>query len=315
MVAVYLLLVVICTSAGVLKSHPTNLNFDPLHIDPRTRLGSSVQDTFALPAHLQAELSSGHWLQQGAAFVQQQRTKPLNKRRAKNVILFLGDGMSVATLTATRAYLGGEQLQLPFERFPVVGMSRTYCVDYQVPDSACTSTAYLSGVKANYGTIGLTAAVPRGNCDRGVLAEYHTSSIAAWAQRAGSATGVVTTTRVTHASPAGVYAHIAERDWENNKDVMDGPCKQKYVDDIAKQLVHGDVGAGLRVVLGGGRREFLNKTLVDEEGGKGKRTDGRNLIEEWLGSKKLDTDQKRYVWNKVGFDTFIWWMVYWMGNQ
>lgn len=41
---------------------------------------------------------------------------------------------------------------------------QTYNVDRQMPDSAGTATAYLCGVKANYGTVGVTAATPRGEC-------------------------------------------------------------------------------------------------------------------------------------------------------
>ncbi|NIO39814.1 MAG: alkaline phosphatase, partial [Burkholderiales bacterium] len=69
-------------------------------------------------------------------------------------------------------------------------------------------------------------------------------------------TGVVTTTRVTHATPASVYAHTAERDWESDRflpeeAVSDG-CK-----DIAYQLMNFSFGNGLDVALGGGRREFF----------------------------------------------------------
>lgn len=76
----------------------------------------------------------------GKEFVQEQLEKEFNKKVAKNVILFLGDGMSMPTLAATRMYLGGEEKSLSFEEFPFVGMSKTYCLDYQVADSACTST-------------------------------------------------------------------------------------------------------------------------------------------------------------------------------
>lgn len=246
-----------------------------------------------------AEPSPEDWLNDAMHFVHKQTAKKVNTNRAKNVILFLGDGMSVATLSATRVYMGGEELRLSFEDFPHMGMSKTYCVDYQVADSACSSTAYLSGVKANYGTLGVTASVPRGDCDLGIDPQYHTSSIAAWAMAAGKSAGLVTTTRVTHASPAGVYAHIADREWENNKEVKDSPCKQKFVDDIAKQMIVGDVGPRLKVIMGGGRREFRDKSVLDEEQTKGKRTDGRDLIEEWKELKWAQSDRKTYVWNKT----------------
>lgn len=81
-------------------------------------------------------------IKNGVEFVKKQQLKAssLNTNIAKNVVLFLGDGMSVPTLSATRVYIGGEEKSLAFEDFPFVAMSKTYCVDYQVADSACTAT-------------------------------------------------------------------------------------------------------------------------------------------------------------------------------
>lgn len=80
---------------------------------------------------------------------------------------------------------------------------QTYCVDSQVADSACTSTAYLGGVKANLGTIGVTAAVPLGECAPSMNKTTHVDSIVRWSQLEKKRTGIVTTARVTHASPTG----------------------------------------------------------------------------------------------------------------
>ena len=72
---------------------------------------------------------------------------------AKNVILFVGDGMGVSTVTAARILDGqqrgesGEENLLHFERFPYTALSKTYNVDMQVPDSAGTMTAMMSGIK------------------------------------------------------------------------------------------------------------------------------------------------------------------------
>lgn len=103
---------------------------------------------------------------------------------------------------------------------------------------------------------------------------------------------------VTHASPAGVYAHSAHRDWENNEDIRKAGCDDTVLDDIAKQLVYGETGSQLKVIFGGGREHFHNSTTVDEEGNKGGRTDGRNLIQEWLHLGNKDA-QRHYVRNKV----------------
>lgn len=205
----------------------------------------------------------------------------LNMNVAKNVIMFLGDGMSIPTLTAARVYLGGEEQQLSFEKFPYVGLSKTYCANTQVADSACTATAYLGGVKANYGTIGVSAAVDLNNCRAQNNTEHHVPSIAEWAQSRGLATGLITTTSVTHASPAGVYAHTANRNWENDGEILkDGEDPEQCL-DIAQQLIYGTVGRNLNVIMGGGREQFLPKGQKDILGGKGKRHDNQDLIDKW----------------------------------
>lgn len=84
--------------------------------------------------------SSEYYLDMAKEFVQDQLEMEFNRNVAKNVILFVGDGMSMQTQAATRVYLGGEEKSLSFEEFPHVGMAKTYCMDYQVPDSACTAT-------------------------------------------------------------------------------------------------------------------------------------------------------------------------------
>ena len=77
----------------------------------------------------------------------------------KNVILFLGDGMGVSTVTAARIFEGqsrgenGEENFLSFEEFPHVALVKTYNVDGQVSDSAGTMTAIMTGVKARVGAI------------------------------------------------------------------------------------------------------------------------------------------------------------------
>lgn len=92
------------------------------------------------------ETQKEYHIKNGIEFVNQQmlKTSKLNKNRAKNTILFLGDGMSVPLLSATRVYIGGEEKSLAFERFPYFAMSKTYCANKQVPDSACTATGNYS---------------------------------------------------------------------------------------------------------------------------------------------------------------------------
>jgi len=224
----------------------------------------------------------------------------LSTNKAKNVIMFLGDGMSVHTVTATRNLLGDSAEQVFFEGFPYTGLSKTYCINRQVADSACTATAYLGGVKANYATIGVNANVSRYSCDGAAREEDRVLSIAQWAQAAGKDAGLVTTARVTHASPAGVYAHIADRNWENDYEVANGGCDPEQTIDIARQLVEQPVGQQLKVILGGGRKHFIDTTVNDEEGYPGKRTDGRHLINSWLDQKRQANVSANYVWSRKG---------------
>ncbi|KAH8278284.1 hypothetical protein KR044_009644, partial [Drosophila immigrans] len=227
---------------------------------------------------LPGEDTQDYWLSASKAHIQQKLSQVRNERKAKNIILFLGDGMGLPTLAAARNYIGGEEQQLAFEQFPYTGLSKTYCVDKIVPDSASTSTSYLCGVKANYGTIGVNAQVRRGDCLALANSSNHVFSVGKWAMDAGKAAGLVTTTRVTHASPAGVYAHTADREWENNA-ALEEACgdQAEGLSDIAVQLIHGEVGGKLKVMLGGGKRSFYDPEFYD----KGRRTDGRDLVAEF----------------------------------
>lgn len=226
--------------------------------------------------------------------------KKLNEKRAKNVILFLGDGMSVHTIAATRAFMGDSNKQVSFEKFPYLGLSKTYAVNERTPDSASTATAYLTGVKGNYGTIGVNAQVKRGDCLTSTNTSTHTESIAKWAQDAGKWAGLVTTARVTHASPAGLYAHTSERNWEHDGEITSDKCSAELNTDIARQLVEWPVGRDLRVVLGGGRAYFRDKSLHDEEGYLGYRQDGRDLIKDWQQDKQEQGAKAHYVWSRKG---------------
>lgn len=67
---------------------------------------------------------------------------------------------------------------------------QTYCLNAQVADSACTATAYLCGVKANSGTVGVTGDVPRYDCDASADPANHVDSIAVWALEDGRDAGV-----------------------------------------------------------------------------------------------------------------------------
>ena len=202
-----------------------------------------------------------------------------NTGKAKNVILFLGDGMGISTVTAGRIYDGqmkgvdGESNSLAFEKLAYSALSKTYSHDTQVTDSAAGITAIMTGVKTRNKIIGLTGAALGEKCEtekgNGV------DTLAELAKARGKAAGVVTTTRVTHATPAGAYAHTAYRDWEGDGD-MPVEAIQAGCKDIARQLIEAPDALRLDVVMGGGRSRFLPK---DKDG---KRADGRDLTAEWL---------------------------------
>ena len=103
------------------------------------------------------------------------------------------------------------------------------------------------------------------------------------AEKNGKSTGVVSTARLTHATPAACYAHSPNRNWESDADIF-ATAKDAYeakYPDIARQLIEFSYGDGLEVALGGGRTKFLPKEINDPEypNKKGERLDGRNLTE------------------------------------
>ncbi|XP_076806754.1 alkaline phosphatase-like [Clavelina lepadiformis] len=228
-----------------------------------------------------------------------------NMNVAKNVILFLGDGMSVATITAGRILKGqlqgnsGEETKLAIDQFHHAGLSRTYAVNKQVADSGSTATAYLCGVKSTYYTLGLSAKSRRQNCSsekgNGV------DSILVDSFKAGKSTGVVTTTRINHATPGAAYAHTAYRSWYSDSDLTQ-EAKENGCKDIAQQFY--DSSDMITVTLGGGRQYFRPKTTKDVEyGTDNDRDDGQELIDKWEMNQKNKGLNAHYVWNKNDFDS------------
>ena len=216
---------------------------------------------------------------------------------AKNVIFFLGDGMSLTTVAAARILEGqraggpGEEHLLSWEKFPHTALSKTYNTDSQTPDSAGTMTALAAGVKSHMGAIGVSAG------DRSDCAGSLDRQLLSWlrlADDAGMQSGIVTTTRVTHATPASVYAHSPDRNWESDAQ-LPADARAAGCRDIASQLLDFAPGRGPKVVMGGGRAMFLPATEADPEydGKTGLRRDGRNLVAEWLQRNPGGA----YVWN------------------
>jgi len=229
---------------------------------------------------------------------------------ARNIILFIGDGMGISTITAARILEGqqngnsGEENNLSWESFPNTALIKVYNSNQQTPDSAGTMSAIMTGHKTKAYTFGYDQDVVRG--DHTSVEDYEGNSrkvttLLERFEKEGKSTGIVTTARITHATPAACYAHSPERNWEHDAD-MKSKHKNAYeagFKDIARQLIEFPHGDGLEVALGGGRGAFIPETSPDHEDptNSGKRLDGRNLINEWLLQP-----QSSFVYDHAGLD-------------
>lgn len=238
------------------------------------------------------------WQTSGRAAVERARALPRHTGPAKNVLIFVGDGMGVSTVTAARILEGqrrgenGEEGLLAFEHLPYVALIKTYNTNQQVPDSAGTMTAIVSGSKTRAGVIAVDSSTTRG--DHSGVEGHRLPTLFDYAEKRGLATGVVTTARLTHATPAAFYAHSPERGWESDADLSKA-ARAAGFPDIALQLVDSPHGNGLDVAMGGGRRAFLPQEAVDPEEPevRGARLDGRDLTAEWAARKGSS-----WVWNR-----------------
>ena len=225
----------------------------------------------------------------------------------RNVILFLGDGMGISTVTAARIYAGqqrggtGEEYVLPFETFPNVALVKTYTTDRQVPDSAGTMTAIMTGEKTRSGYISVAADVERDDCAASLARTLPT--LLEQAEDRGFATGIVTTAKITHATPAATFAHTPNRNWESNENLPASAVAQGCR-DIARQLAEFDRGNGIEVALGGGRAEFYPVSQNDPEypDQQGDRTDDANMVERWQSRGSANGLARTYVWNLAQFN-------------
>ena len=286
-----------CAALTMLIAGP-GLAAEPEHI----RGKASNKRAAAAPAPARGE-SAQQWYSDGARAARAGAELRPSHRKAKNVILFVGDGMGLSTVAAARILEGqlngrsGEENALSFERFPYLSLSKTYSVDGQTADSAPTMTAMVTGIKTNQGVLSVTQDAKYNDCasskGKGV------ATLLEVAEALGMSTGIVSTARITHATPAATYAHSPNRDWESDAE-LSADAKTAGCKDIARQLIEFPYGNGLEVALGGGRSYFLPTTVNDPEdaGSKGRRLDGRNLAGEWASSRP----NAAYVWNKAQFD-------------
>ena len=124
---------------------------------------------------------------------------PISAQEApQNIILFIGDGMGPIHTQAAGMYAHGEAGTLFFESFPYKGEMTTYSANSSITDSAASGTAMATGIKVDNGVISLG-----NNGDLRTVLEHYRDM--------GKMTGLVTTTTITHATPAAFGAHTASR--------------------------------------------------------------------------------------------------------
>lgn len=198
----------------------------------------------------------------------------------KNVIFFLGDGMGPSTVTASRIYKYGEDGSLTMDKLERTARIKTYSNDAQTTDSAPSMAAYMTGVKMNNEVISMSPETVATSPSKDINGNLGINNCAATgngvavqtilelAKAKGKAVGSITTTELTHATPAATFSHICNRN-------------AQYA--IAAQIVPGGagynaaLGDGVDVLMGGGRNHF---TPFDAVANKAGRADGRNLLAE-----------------------------------
>jgi len=162
----------------------------------------------------------------------------------KNVVFFISDGCGSASFGLARDYQkavsGATNLFLDSME---VGSVITFSANNKITDSAASATAYSCGIKTYNGAIGVD------------INRTSVETVLEAAEKAGYNTGLVSTTRITHATPAAFSSHVPSRAMEA---------------EIATQ----QVGKGIEILMGGGRSFYLPK----EKGGL--RQDGRDILEE-----------------------------------
>lgn len=176
-----------------------------------------------------------------------------NEIPAKSLILMIGDGMGSEHRLAAQYVTAGRFGDLEMDSLGVSGNLRTGSADNAITDSAASGTAMSTGYKTNNGVIGM---------DRNL---NDLVSIFEVAKDLGKSIGLVTTTQVTHATPASFVAHVESR---------------YQMNDIAEQFL----SAGVNVILGGGEDYFIPDYETGCYPEPGERIDGRNLIDEAVAS-------------------------------
>ncbi|HMQ48729.1 MAG TPA: alkaline phosphatase [Saprospiraceae bacterium] len=151
------------------------------------------------------------------------------KKKPKNIILMIGDGMGLTQITAG-LYRNGNKLHL--EAFPVVGLHKSYSGSDLITDSAAGATAFACGVKSYNSAIGVD------------MDTMPVKTILEIAEALGMASGLVATSTITHATPASFIAHVKDRDMH---------------EAIALDFLKTDID----LIIGGGKK-FFDRRATDD---------------------------------------------------
>lgn len=187
----------------------------------------------------------------------------IGQTKAKNVILFIGDGMGDSEITVARNYAeGAGGVFKGIDALPLTGQYTTYALDKKtqkpnyVTDSAASATAWASGVKTYNGALGVD-----------VYGKPHTT-ILELAKKNGKATGNVTTSEIQDATPAALISHISQRKCYGPEETAER-CTPEALENgglgsISEQLLN----ARADVTLGGGAKSFSQTAKAGEYSGK-----------------------------------------------
>jgi len=222
--------------------------------------------------------ASSEWFTAGQEAIQAIIDRQMNTNPATNVILMVADGNGVGTNYATRLFIGqeeggmGEDHVLPYETPEwSSALVKTYNINAQTPDSAPTAGSMNTGVKQRFNLINLGEEARYDDCS--TVEGNELTTLAEILEPMGKSVGIISTARLTHATPAAVYAKTASRNWEDS--VPEGCTAQA---DIATQLIDAMESGLIDFAMGGGHRHFIPES---EEGGR--RADGVNLVERATG--------------------------------
>jgi alkaline phosphatase len=181
-----------------------------------------------------------------------------------NVIIILGDGMGIGTVTAASQLLSPPGVPLTMERAPVTGLMHTWAADILATDSAAAATAMATGFKTDKGVLGL---LPDG---RAVITLFEA------AHDAGFTTAIVTTSGLADATPGGFLAHVPSREDYDQvlTQVLDSPT------DI---LIGGDWSGKPKAMRQQAYREILDQ--AEERAG----SRGSTVVRNWEDLQSVQT--------------------------